>query len=89
METALNLAGARRVDAHAARTLGANFEMERPLLNRDLTVWELPLRKVHPGGCHHRAWVRDLGAVHREGGRNGPTSCPPPPQELGQRPSGR
>ena len=53
LKTASNFASARRVDAQLFRTLGANFEMARPLVSRDFAARELPLRPAHPGDCHY------------------------------------
>ena len=53
LRTALTLAGARRVDATEFRSLNGDFELERPLVNRDCTAWELPERKACVGKEYH------------------------------------
>ena len=46
---ALKVAGASRAELHGPHTLGANFHMQCPLLNRDFTVWALPPRRAQYG----------------------------------------
>ena len=49
LATALDFAGARRVDATEFRSLNENFELGRPLVVRDFQEWELRERRARAG----------------------------------------
>ena len=75
LTTALNLAGAERVDAQDSRALGGNFELERSLINRDFTTSDFTAQETAATGT----WDLDRGI--KPGGYD-PDGCINSPQPI-------
>ena len=90
LTSALTLANAQRVNAPEFRTLGGNFQLERPPANRDFRAWELPRRNARVGeDCNEWLLGVILGVSASGVSASGFPTCPQHPREFERQPFGR